>query len=145
MNKKIFIFVILLPFLCFGCNAKEIKGYGSPKIGKIVQIISVCLQTEYKDDLIYPKYKIDINLKEKYKIMALQLRSNYLFGQDLYLISSKDIYLNSEDLKLLNTEKHCSIIIEIDPVKKETEKKDNSEGKLNEERISNSFIYLKYK
>lgn len=145
MNKKNFFLVFILLFFCISCNAKELKGYGNPKIERVVQISEVQLLTEYKDDMVYPKYKIELKLKEKFRIIALQFKTDYLFGQDLNLISSKEISLNSQNLEILNNEKKCNIIVELDPIKKETIKHDSSEGKLNEERISIAFIYLKYK
>lgn len=145
MNKKNFLLFFIFLFFCISCNAKELKGYGNPKIGKIVQISKVQLLTEYKDDMIYPKYEIELKLTDNYRIIALQLETNYLFGQDLNLISSKDIFLNSQELKILNNEKMCTLTIELKPMKKEKSKYEASVGKLNEERISNGFIYIKYK
>lgn len=145
MNKKNFLLVFILLFFTISCNAKELKEYGNPKIGKIVQLSKVQLLTEYKDDMVYPKYEIELKTKENYRIIALQLKTNYLFGQDLNLISSKDIFLNSQELEILNNEKRCTITVELEPIKKEKIKYEASEGNINEERISNGFIYLKYK
>ena len=81
MNKKKCLLLFLLVFFCFICSAKELKGYGNPKIGKIVQISKVRLLTEYKDVMVYPKYEIELNLINNHKIIALQLQTNYLLDK----------------------------------------------------------------
>lgn len=145
MNRKLLFLVSLLLAFYINCNAKELKGFGNPKIGKIVQISKVLVLSKDREGVIYPKYEIEIMVKEKFTIVALLLKTNYLFGQDLNLISSKEIYLYQKDLDILNNKRSCILTVELDPIKKETIKHEFSEGKLNEERISNSFIYLKYK
>ena len=145
MTKKHYFLFLMLSFLFFSCNGKEITGFGNPKIGKIVQITKVTILSESKNDMIYPKYEIELKLIAKCKINSLHLRSNYLFGQDLTLLSSKDVVLSSKEMELLNTVGKCNITLKLDPVKKENTKNEFSEGILNEERISNVFFYLKYR
>lgn len=145
MNKKNLFLILFFSVLCLNCSAKELKGYGNPKIGKIVQIKKVNILTEYKDDMVYPKYEVVFNLVANHTIIDLQFQSNYLFGQELNLISSKDISLNSNELLMLNKEKNCSVLIELPPLKKEFIQQDYADGELNEERISNEFKYLEFK
>ncbi|MBP3710719.1 MAG: hypothetical protein J6I73_10040 [Treponema sp.] len=145
MNRKYICLVCIFLSFCISCNSKELKGFGNPKIGKIVQIARVTILSEYNGDLIYPKYKIELTVKEKYNIVSLHLRTNYIFGQDLNFISSKNINLNTNELDILNKERKYSLIIELEPIQKEVIRHEFSIGKLNEERISNAFIYIKYK
>ncbi len=145
MNKKYLFLIYLFLILSFNCNSKELRGEGNPKIGKIVKISETRILSEYEQDNIIPKYKLYLELKDGYKILDLKLKTDYIFGQDLNLISSKIIILDSKELEILNNTKKCCLTISLKAFPLEKAIHENAEGELNEERISNIFIYLKYK
>ncbi len=152
MNKRNILIILGFLVSCI-CNAKEIKGVGNPKIYDIIEMDKIKIESTYSDDMILPQYEINLKLNGNYKILEFELISNYLFGKDLNLISSKTMRFdeNSAEVAELNKKKNCSIKIYLASLKlekgekKEIIKEKHAEGIENEERISNVFTYVKYK
>ena len=145
MIKKNIFFITSLMILAFNCSAKEHKGNGNPKIGKIVRISSAKISSEHTETELIPKYEIELESNTKYEIIELQLETAYIFGQDLNLVSSKILIPNSEELNAINNKGRVCLTVSLKPIPLEKLAHKNSEGFLNEERVSNIFIYLKYK
>ncbi|MGI5172110.1 hypothetical protein H0R92_00715 [Treponema sp. OMZ 840] len=147
MNRKVLFLVSLLLAFYINCNAKELKGFGNPKIGKIIKIEQCTINSKEKDGKIYPEYEIELILIKKVYIEKIVIKSNYLFGQSLKIINTEMIELDASNdaISELNKIGKCKIRINLSAIEKEAFKEKNSYGQLNEERISNMFVYLKYK
>ena len=79
--------------------------------------------------------------------MCIEGDVNFVFGQDLRLIETKKISLDTHTffIEELNKNGQAFFIVEYSKIKKEDKEKPNSEGILNEERYSVVFNHLQYK
>ena len=87
MIKKNIFFITSLLILAFNCSAKELKGNGNPKIGKIVRISSAKISSEHTETEIIPKYEIELESNTKYEInRSSELPAHKSFPNYKYLI-----------------------------------------------------------
>ncbi|MCF0125159.1 MAG: hypothetical protein HUJ68_05285 [Clostridia bacterium] len=146
-TKKYFPLFIFITVVLSSCNAHDIIGKGNPAIGKLIAISKIEIITNKEEENIIPKIKIHLQKKQKKEILCIEGDVNFVFGQDLRLIETKKISLDTHSffIEELNKNGQAFFIVEYSKIKKEDKEKPNSEGILNEERYSVVFNHLQYK